>query len=428
MIWPSCVALTLLGFSGYLKVGEAWTAGWGNATVIFVFFLMIIAALLEECGLTNYLANWAVSRKFTAGRPWVLISVIFFSAFLCAAVVHQIPTVLIFWSICQGICLEAGYKKGDKLPALLCYGIVFITTIGPVLLPFQMAVVSNFGFLFASSKGAITSFDFLQYLLFSAPMAVLILIGFILFCKYIVRPDVALLADYRPKQDISAEKMSERQKMSVVVAIILVLVLMAPSYLPKNSVLGSLANTLGNTGSVALVLGLVTLLMYKGKPFVAIGDLINKGVAWGLLFMLATAFTLAGAMNSPATGVIPYFNKVFGPILGSGGEYYFIIAFLIITVIATNFINNVVVSSIMIPLSYGFCTSMGINSMAVVAVFVFVVDYAILLPSASPAGGLMHSSDWVSKDRIYKWGLLTILLLMVMTTIIGWPLANIVFK
>lgn len=428
MIWPSCVALTLLGFSGYLKVGEAWTAGWGNGTVIFCLFLMIIAALLEECGLTNYLANWAMSRKFTVGRPWVLITVIFLSVFLCSAVVHQIPTVLIFWSICQGLCLAAGYKKGDLLPALLCYGVVFIATIGPVLLPFQIAVVANFGFLMASSKGAINGYDFLSYLLFSIPMAIVVITGFILLCKYIVRPDVSLLADYKPQQDISTQKMSERQKMSVVIAIILVLVLMAPSYLPKGSLLGSIANSLGNTGSAALVLGLVALLRYKGKPFVAIGDLVHKGVAWGLLFMLATAFTLAGAINSPAAGVIPYFNKVLGPVLSSGGTYYFIIAFLVVTIIATNLINNVVVSAIMIPLSYGLCTSLGINPMALVAIFVFVVDYAILLPSASPAGGLMHSTDWISKSRIYKWGALTIVMLMVLTILIGWPLANIIYK
>jgi Di- and tricarboxylate transporters len=427
MIWPSCVALTWLGFSGYLKVGEAWTAGWGNATVIFCLFLMIIAALMEDSGLTSYLANWAISRKFTAGRPWALISVLFFSAFLCSAIVHQIPTVLIFWSICQSICLEAGYKKGDKLPALLCYGIVFICTIGPILLPFQLAVVSNFGFLFAASKGAITSFDFLTYLLYSVPMTAIIYVCFILFCKYIVRPDVSLLAGYKPKQENSTAKMSEKQKMSVGILIILVLVLMAPSYLPKGSLLGSVVNSLGNTGSVALVVGLVALLMYKGKPFVVIGELVHKGVAWGLLFMLATAFTLAGAINSPATGIIPYFNKVLGPVLSSGGTYYFIIAFLVITVITTNFINNVVVSAIMIPLSYGFCISMGINPMAVVAIFVFVVDYAILLPSASPAGGLMHSTDWVSKDRIYKWGFSSVLMLMVLTILIGWPLANIIF-
>lgn len=82
LIWPSFLSFVILGFSGSMTVTEAFTEGMGATLYLQLFMLFLVAAYFDKCGLTEYIAEWFVSRKMNIGRPWLFT----FMLFLCVIV------------------------------------------------------------------------------------------------------------------------------------------------------------------------------------------------------------------------------------------------------------------------------------------------------------------------------------------------------
>ncbi len=76
-IWPSLFGMLALGMTGYAPIIDVFCGGFGHANVLKLFFVFIFAGIMQTTGLTNFLANWCVSRKICRGRPWVILSALF---------------------------------------------------------------------------------------------------------------------------------------------------------------------------------------------------------------------------------------------------------------------------------------------------------------------------------------------------------------
>jgi len=428
LIWPSLVGLVLFGFTGFTTPTAAWGTLMSNGTVALALWLMIAVGLLNNTGLTQYLATWSISRQFTKGKPWLFVSVVYIAAIVCASIINGIGTILIFWPLLWAICEEVGWKKGEKTPAWMTFSIVLLTTTASFIMPFQIAVVSNFGFLAAGSGGAYDgSFNYTAYLIFTIILQIVIFVVYMLLSKMLFRIDLTKLENYVPDAT-KVTKLDKKQKIGLGLFIVLFLLLMAPSFLPAGSSLQIMANTLNSVGACLLVVAIACCIRYEGEAFVEFSDLFSKNVNWGVILLFGTALTLATCINNDASGVILFVKELLQPILGGLSPYMFVVVFMLIALIITNLINNVVVSAIMVPISWTFSTALGLNPIAIVACFILFVDFAIFLPSASPAGAMMHSNNgWIPKGTIYKYSAVVLVMLFLVSIIVGWPLANMLF-
>jgi Di- and tricarboxylate transporters len=428
VIWPSLLAVTVMGLSTGHGVNPFWGSSWGNSIVLFVFLLCAFAQLLSDSGLNDYISAWAISRKFTEGHPWRLIAVLLIGAMLSAAIIGALAAILIFWSVCYAIFDEVGYKKGDKLPSVVCYGICFMGGVGGCMVPFQVTAVSYYGMMIAGSGGALSGYSYSAYLIFGILIAALTVALYLILARYVIKPDISLLMNYKPKNSAKI-KMNNRQKISAWIMLLLFVALLIPSMIPGNGKLVTFFNNLGNVGTVAIILTILGFIVYKGKPYMEIGSLLSKGVVWNLVFMLTAVFMFSGQMNNPDSGITPYVTHLITPLLGGIGKYGYIVMFMLITLVLTNIVNNMIVGAIFMPIQYAICMSLGINPIVMVALFIFVVDYAFFLPSSSPVGALIHASNdgWIPNDRIYKYGTLFLLCEALLVVIVGYPLGNLLF-
>ena len=57
-IWPSLFTMLTLGMTAYTSITGVFSAGFGDSSVLIIFFMFIFAKILDQCGLTNYLTNW----------------------------------------------------------------------------------------------------------------------------------------------------------------------------------------------------------------------------------------------------------------------------------------------------------------------------------------------------------------------------------
>lgn len=425
LIWPSIFALVLFGYTAGAK---NMTLGWGslisNPTVTLALWLMISIGILSSTGMVRYVARWSITRSWTEGRPWVLFHTVMAADIICSAVVGGIATIVLFFALVTSICSEVGYKKGDKMAAFFFFAVGFYSTIGNMLMPFHTAIIANFGFMAAGSDGVYDgSFNYGSYMVFAFITIFAIYLTSFLFFKYIVKPDATLLKNYKPSGEI--EPLDKRQKLALFMFALMFVLFVIPSFLPKGTAVAALCAKFGIAGPCMIVVGLSCFLRVDGKPFVTFKTLMNDMVLWQVILMFGTALTLVTFLNSQDAGFGAYIKGVLNPILGDLSGFAFVAVFMIIALIATNLVNNTVVSALMLPTAFTFCMDMGINPVALTACFVMFVDFAILLPSSSPCGALMHSSEgWLPKKYLYGFGVAGLLIALLCTLLIGWPLAN----
>lgn len=428
LIWPSILALTLLGLSGYCTVQQAYATAAGNNTVLLALLMMIFTSIIGESGLTDWLSNWMITRKIAVGRPWVLSFMLLMAAYVATVLVDSVPAILICWGFVYAICQQIGYRPRDSYPMIMVVGIVYASIMGFGFFPFKIAVVANYGFL-SSAMGVEAVYSYSAYMLFSMIFGLLCVVMYILMAKFILRPDVSLLKN-ADIYTIAGERkpLDGKQKITVVLLGVLIVILLLPSFLPATTFLGSLLTKIGTTGLVGIMIGITIFINYQGKPFAQFKTMVYQGVSWDLVIMIAAALTLAGGLTSDLSGIKPMLMEMILPILGGKSAFVFCAVFMIVALVLTNLINNIVVSAIMIPILYTFSLEMDFNPIAMVAVFIYVCNMAILLPSSSPSGAMIHGNrEWISGGNAIKYGLIAMVLTAILAVIVGIPLAEILF-
>ncbi len=428
MIGPSIMALILFGLTGYTTPTAAWGALMSNMTVGIAFWLMISVGLLKNIGLLEYIANWSVSRKFTQGKPWLLFVIIYLAAAVCASCLSEVSVTLAFWGLVWAMCDKVGYGKGTKTGAWATFSVALVVAFGGFLLPFKMAVISNFGFLAAGSGGLYDgSYEYGYWTIFTLTVCTVMFAVYLLISKYIIRVDLSKFASYTPDTK-QMDKMTGNQKICLTLFVVLFVLLMAPSFMPKAWALTKLLKTVNTTGCAMLIVAITCMIHIDGKPLLKFEDLVSENVIWNVILMFGTALVLCACINNEASGVAAWLKIVLAPVFGGLSPFGFVVCYMLFGILITNFINNAVVGAILIPISYSFSVALGINPIAVCACMILFADFGIMLPSASPTGALLYNSQgWIPKNMLYKNCFLGIALFICAALFIGWPLANVLF-
>lgn len=429
MIWPSIMALIFFGFTGFTTPTAAWGSLISNMTVGIAFWLMISVGLLKNIGLLNYIANWSVSRKFTQGKPWLLFVIIYLCAAVCASCLSEVAVTLAFWGLVWAMCDEVGYGKGTKTGAWATFSIALVVAFGGFLLPFKMAVISNFGFLAAGSGGAFDgSYDYGSWTVFTLTVCTIMFAVYLLISRFILRIDLSKFASYVPERKEQV-KMTKQQKVCLILFAALFILLMAPSFMPKGLLITGVLKKLNTTGCAMLIIAITCFIRIDGEPLLKFEDLVAQNVIWNVILMFGTALVLCSCINNEASGVAAWLKIIFAPIFGNLSPYAFVVCYMLLGILITNFINNAVVGAILIPISYSFSVALGLNPVAICACMILFADFGIMLPSASPTGALLYNNmGWIPQKSLYKYCFLGIALFICASLFVGWPLANILFK
>ena len=173
--------------------------------------------------------------------------------------------------------------------------------------------------------------------------------------------------------------MGSVEKIGLTLVVVLFLLLLLPSFIPKSTAIGSLFNKFGIVGPCMLVIGIACVIIFKdGSLFVRFQQLAD-GIGWGMIFMFGTATAMSGALNREETGIIAFFSSILTPIFENINPMIFVAVFLLIGLVATNVLNNSVVSAVMIPVGYTLCSMFDVNPLALAAMFTIIATYDVLL-------------------------------------------------
>lgn len=427
-IWPSVLGLVLMAFAGYAPLKEVFVGAFGPDIIVIIILGFVYFGAIDHYGCTEYIAQWFLTRKIIAGRPYVFLFIFFLCSFILSGLTDTIAPMFILWPIAAGFMKTFDITRDDKIWGIIIFGVYLAATLGQPMFPFKGSALAVIG-TFQNATGIII--PVVPYIIFNIIMTLLMLIAWILLIRLVFRPDVSKLRAISP--DIFKANplppMNGRQKIYLLSILGLVGALMLPSLLPKGSLLSQFFATLGTAGVFSLLIVFLMLVHYDGEPLLNFGEVARKSFSWDVYFLVAAALYVAGAVSNDATGIKSWLIEILNPLLGDKPAWLFFGIILLFILITTNFANNAGMVIALLPVTMAFSDQY--PTIGLVSLYVsitMVAHFAILTPAASPYAGIMHGrKDLISMKEILTYGFPICMIGWALYTFVGNPLSNILF-
>ncbi len=430
-VWSSLLSVFMIGISSYAPMNQVLASAFGNPVVIQMFFLMIVMNAMVYNKLTAYIGRFFLTMKINSGRPWVFTGMLMIGAMLMSAFVGPFSPIFLFWPVLYDIFESIGIKKGEKYPTIMLILVAIATLLGFPVPPYSgnsLALIGNYAGITENmgSKVVINS---------AAYLAVALIYGFVsigvivLFCKYVLRPDVSKLKnlDVEMLKKNPLPPLNNNQKFMAISFVLYIMTMLLPSIVPNLGIMKFLsANNYGIALGYTALLACVSLDKENHETVLPFGKVLN-GFAWGTFFLCTAAILLGSVLTNEATGISAFLNTILTPIFSSMSLVVFYVTLLVITLILTNICNSLVVGMLMQPVIASFCLHSGINSAPITSlIIIFVLASASVTPSASPFAAMIHGNkEWLKSGEIYKHTLMFAVIELVLVILVGIPAASI---
>lgn len=194
--------------------------------------------------------------------------------------------------------------------------------------------------------------------------------------------------------------------------VLFVVMLLAPSFIPKGTDLYVFYNTYGSSG-IAILFILIVCLIYgkNNQPIMNFAELAKDNIPWNMLMMVAVILAIGGCLTAESTGITPFLSQTVVPALTSVPVSMFLLLVLAVVVFLTNFLINMVVVAMFLPIILPICAGMGLNPEVVAFGIMLASTNAILTPAGCAASSILFpNKQWIKTKDIYKYGFPTVIL------------------
>ncbi|EGW39111.1 SLC13 family permease [Desulfosporosinus sp. OT] len=421
--WPSLLGILAVGISS--KMDTVLLNAFGNTISVQLLFVMILFGAIQQAGVNKYISRWFLTRKIINGRPLVFSFVFLYAAYFISAIGDVLPALILMWSILYSILDSVGYTKGDKYTSVMVIGTFFATISGQAAKPFTSSALMIVG---AFEKVAHTKMDYLPYMLFGFIIATLSVVLYSLLIKFVFKPDVSKIAniniDRFKEEELPA--MNLQQKILFGCLFGYMLLILAPSLLPKTIGFVSVISKMGAFGVVIGFVTVLNLVKIKNKPILDFREIASKHVIWDVYLVVSAAMVASSYLISDPTGIKPFLTTTLNPVLGNPGIFSYIV--IIFAMFTAQLANHGAMGVLLMPIMYTFAVKNGSNPMAIATVMTFALHVGIMTPAASPFAAMLYGNkDWVEVKDITKYGSIMVICSLIMYLIVAIPLVNIIF-
>lgn len=424
-VWPALLAVAILSRTGVATLNEAIIGSLGSWVIYFILMSFIMTHALNESGFTNRLVAKFMGIKFVSKNPWTFTFSIGFFAMILGCFMDQIPATTFMLAFVQTVYKELGYKTSDSYPHITNIVTVFSVNIGGAMTPISHALTIIGLGIYENITGEPLSL--FAYLAFGVPTG---LILFILMCvavRIFAKPDFSKFEGFDIKKVIATQKKVDlREICTVIVFFVTVALWIAPGLLMMftDAAWVSTFNSYGITFWAILSVIIMALVHIDNKPLVNVKEVVNNNINWGILLFISIGIYLGTAISLESTGVTEFIQTNITPLLSTlpSGLVVFFIAF--VAVFMTNFASNVTTITVMTGVGVTLAMSSGgmINPIGIAMVTTMCGCCAYLLPSSFGTIALLHGNSYSSKNNIYIYGIIMMILSALIIGFVGYPL------
>lgn len=434
-LWPSLLALVLVGLSGYVPDAEGYqgitsvlSSSFGNETLLNITFITLLFAAVSELGLTEHIVNFFMKRKALEGKPYLMLFLFMASAYTVGGTTDPIVSIFILWPAVSGMCKKYGYVKSDTTYSIMIISIFLGAILGQPMLAFKGMTAALF-----ATFGAITGLEvnLAVYLVFNICMALTVMVIYLLMVKFVFRPDFEALKNVKVEDIVKDEKpMTNSQKLIGILLIMLIAGILLPNIVPETVPGIKMLKSFGVLGIEAVLMSIAMIARNKeGKMMIDVREISKKGFSWNIFFQCASAIYMANALTADSTGIKTVLIGALKPVIEGLPGFVFVLVVIAAALILTNVFNNMIVGVIMLTVSMPFMGAIaGVNFKALAILTIMSVCVAALLPSGSIYCSYLHSNrEYIEFKDIYKVFIPVMIVVALVYVCIGYPIATFIF-
>lgn len=429
LTWPSLLGVIAVGLSGYMNVTKSFQTMFSDSTTLQVMFVFALIAYLQESGFATYLAKWFVSRKIGVGRPWIFSTLILTAAFVLSMFTIGVAAIAMTWVVYFEVCNTLGLTKEDKYTRAMLVAIVVSGAAGALCLPYQTMSI-----LYINSVESVTdvTVNTLIYSAFRISTSYLLVLLFLLFIRFVVRPDVSKLnSGMDVFAEMRAQKMTQEQKIGFVSFGIFLLILVGANNLPSSWPLIPQIKTLGLMGTVSLLLVFLAIFHIKKKgvetTIIDIGHLM-KNVNWVIVILLGCVAPISSLIESDEAGIFSAIVNSLIPMGQSMGPFMFTFVMALLLGLLTQVSHNILLARVLMPLMVSVGVALDINPMVMMMTVALPCQIAICTPGASGFAGLLWGcKEWIDTKTCAFLTFSGFIIMMLFNMLFIYPLALLIF-
>lgn len=420
-IWPSCISILALGFSGYDKPFNVLASGFSNEIVIFLILTMVYLAYCEDSGLSKKIAYWFLSRKFLSGHPWVFAYIVMLATYLLGICISGVQAMLLIWGILYGIYQELGYKKLDLYPAFLTFGTVFAAVASFSARPWTGVPMLALGSL-NSISGESFEIPFLPFMTVASITYLIAFSLFLLIVKFVIRPDVTPFMNSVNLQIFVEMRtnltMTKQERVAGYSFIAFLLLLFLPSFIPA-------LKPLSMSITAILILSVLCIYRIDGKPALNFQKCASQGIAWNIVLMAVSMLPIASALSAENVGIVTWLNVLVGSLFEGMHSTTFLVIMIVICALITQIAHNAIAASMIIALGYPVSLSLGVDPLLMTVLISYAAGLALLTPAASTGAAIGFSNtEWIGPINALKAGAISVIVGIACIIVFAIPLGT----
>ena len=425
MVIPTLIGFIAMGFISGNGIAGSFMQGLGSYIVVMLLPLLMICGIMMSTGFTKAIAMKMVNTKFANGKPWVIITLLMVVAAVLSLVLPGMAVVLVIWDLAYGIFESCGYEKGDKTPKVVLIAICSAATVGMMSSHLSTGVIPAVGMITAMDPSVV--WKPLTYTGASLVMLAVFLVCNVLLVRFVFRPDVEKLRDYKAPQE--KVPFTTDQKIAGILMLCFVLLVFIPAFLPQGSAVRNVLEGQWGLIGFGFLTVIVALIIHKknGTPFMPFAEIEKSGLSWQLILMLAAIQVICGSMSAPEYGVSDWLVSLFSPILGSVSPFVAVLLLVILAVVVTNLLDSAITSLVFCVLTMTIAHTIGVNHLGLQAIMMKAAAYGMLLPACSPLLTLLYAKEpdgWIDSKEILKEAAPQIVMGIVVFAVIGYLTLN----
>jgi solute carrier family 13 (sodium-dependent dicarboxylate transporter), member 2/3/5 len=386
-------------------------ASFNSAVIEFanpIIFLMlggfIIAEAIRKSGLAQRLTYTLLNRLGTSPSRSLFVAV--FSTGLLSAWIENIVAFAMLLPIIKEIIPLMGVKDPEKGKSNFAKSMILGASYGSLTggLATEIGTAPNL------MAAAYTQIPFENWMIFGFPAALILMTILWKYLGKVFKPEIKGVTGGKETIALKMENMgsiSRKEKISLAILLFTI----------------SLWVTSGYTGLNSYSVALIGAILYFIFGVVTWKDAL-KNSDWGLIVFFGGALSLGAALlNTGAAAWI--INNLIGMMGSNVTTIAIMLLLMVIAVSITQFMSNIALSAILVPLSVTLANAQG-QPIGIYAVPVAMAcSLSFMLPMADPTVAMAHSTNYINIKEILKAGLpmiiIGIIVIIFVIMVIGKP-------
>jgi len=424
MIWPSVLGVVGLGYT--VGMQKILSASFGSPIMPMMILTFAGVTLLKETKLTDVLIRGFLTNRFTKGHPWIFIFFFFFLGGYFCSRINVFVAMILLTGVLIDIFRKLNVKPYSILTTIMFSGLALSIQLGQVMLPFKgsgLTLVAAYGQIVGGGMP-----NFAQYMLFVIPMSVLMLLFYVLICRFVFHADASPFATIPDEIFGEAQKLNREQKIAICYFVGMIVMMLSTSILPEGWAITKFLTRITIFGQAAIVILILMLVRNSdGTKFFNYSVAASKGMSWDGFFLVAFILPITSLLTADDTGIKEAISLLLAP-LNDLSPIIFMVVMMLILAIITNLANNVVLATASLPIAITFAMQMGIPPLGMACMIFVSTQLALFTPGASPLCGMAFSqSEWVRVPMMMKYGLLSVIMLVLFFMLVAIPYMYLVF-